>query len=407
MVYVLIHCAAKVKGVTRSVMIILARVIAALSIATVAHAFAGDDPARQSQQDTVRLNATLVEVPATVTDRAGRFIADLAQGDFAVFEDGKRQDISLFTAIKQPFHAVLVLDTSNSAEDRLRAIQNLALEFAREARPEDRLMVVSFDNEVRQLTDFTSSYDEIEKAVRGTESGFGKLFYEAVTRALENLKDVEGRRAVILFSDGVDMRSIEATSESATRMAEETEAVIYAVRFDTRWWIEAGARRQKQERPESKVPFSVDGRIPLPPDFGGPDPQPTGFPPVRAPRIEIGGERRGPPVTIIDGNSRRTIQTAPPDEITRTLDKMYGEADGFLQAISSRTGGLVFRAETFDDTRSAFKAIADELRNQYMVGYYSTNERRDGKYRKIKVEVARKGAQVRARSGYRPEAGRQ
>jgi VWFA-related protein len=268
-------------------------------------------------------------------------------------------------------------------------------------------MVISFDNEVRQLTDFTSSYDEIEKAVRGTESGFGKLFYEAVTRALENLKDVEGRRAVILFSDGIDMRSIEATSASATRMAEETEAVIYAVRFDTRWWIEADARRQQQERPESKVPFSVDGRIPLPPDFGGPDPQPTGFPPVRAPRIEIGGERRNPPVTIIDGNSRRTIQTAPPDEITRTLDKMYGEADSFLQSISSRTGGLVFRAETFDDTRSAFKAIADELRNQYMVGYYSANERRDGKYRKIKVEVARKGVQVRARSGYRPEAARQ
>jgi VWFA-related protein len=375
-------------------------------MAAVAHAFAGDDPAKQSQQDTVRLKATLVEVPATVTDRAGKFIGDLAQGDFAVFEDGKRQDISLFTAIKQPFHAVLVLDTSNSAEDRLRAIQNLALEFAREARPDDRLMVISFDNEVRQLTDFTSSYDEIEKVVRGTESGFGKLFYEAVTRALEKLKDVEGRRAVILFSDGIDMRSIEATSASATRMAEETEAVIYAVRFDTRWWIEADARRQQQERPESKVPFSVDGRIPLPPDFGGPDPQPTGFPPVRAPRIEIGGERRNPPITIIDGNSRRTIQTAPPDQITRTLDQMYGEADSFLQAISSRTGGLVFRAETFDDTRSAFKAIADELRNQYLVGYYSANERRDGKYRKIKVEVARKDAQVRARAGYRPEAGR-
>jgi VWFA-related protein len=390
---------------------ILSRIITALStrrvvvfavlIAMAAHAFAGNNRATQSQQDSIRLNATLVEVPATVTDRAGKFIADLSRDDFAVFEDGKRQDISLFTAVKQPFHAVLVLDTSNSAEDRLRAIQNLALEFAREARPDDRLMVISFDNEVRQLTDFTSSYDEIEKAVRGTESGFGKLFYEAVTRALEQLKDVEGRRAVILFSDGIDMRSIDASSESATRMAEEMGAVIYAVRFETRWWVETEARRQQQQRQESKAPFSVDGRIPLPPDFGGPDPTPTGFPPVRAPKIEIGGAPPSPPVTISDGHSRRTIPTPPPDEITRTLDKMYGEAEGFLQTISKRTGGLVFRAETFDDTRSAFKAIADELRNQYLIGYYPANERRDGKYRKIKVEVARKGAQVRARAGYR------
>ncbi|HET9531905.1 MAG TPA: VWA domain-containing protein [Blastocatellia bacterium] len=396
---------------------ILAKVITSLSsrqrviiLAVIAVAVSAPDARSQqnrSEQDSIRLNATLVEVPAIVTDRTGKFVADLARGDFAIFEDGKRQEVALFTAVKQPFTAVLVLDTSNSAEDRLRAIQNLALEFAREARPDDRLMVISFDNEVRRLTDFTSSYAEIEEAVKSAESGFGKLFYEAVTTALEQLKDVEGRRAVILFTDGIDMRSIEATSESALRKAEEMGAVIYAVRFETRWWVESEARRQQKEQPESKVPFSVDGRIPLPPDFGGPDPAPAGFPPVRAPRIEIGTSRPSPPVTIIDGNNRRTIQTAPPDKITENLDKLYGEADAFLQTISSKTGGLVFRAETFDNTRSAFHAIAEELRNQYLIGYYPSNERNDGKYRKIKVEVARKDAQVRARPGYRPEASRQ
>jgi Ca-activated chloride channel family protein len=107
-------------------------------------------------QEAVKLNATLIQIPAVVLDRAGRFIADLGQTDFQVFEDGKRQEVSFFSAIKQPFNAVLVLDTSNSAEDRLRAIQQTATGFTKELTAEDQMMVISFDNEVRQLTDFTS-----------------------------------------------------------------------------------------------------------------------------------------------------------------------------------------------------------------------------------------------------------
>jgi VWFA-related protein len=356
----------------------------------------------REQEEDLKLSSTLVQVPTVVTDRAGRFITDLAKNEFVVFEDGKRQEVSIFTAIKQPFNAVLVLDTSNSAEDRLRAIQNVAAGFARETGSDDRMMVISFDNEVRQLTDFTSDRQEIEAAIKGTGAGFGKLLYEAVVRALEQLREREGRRAVILLTDGVDMRSIEATAESTLRLAEETGAVVYIVRFDTRWWIESEARRQKSAEPQSNVPFSIDGRIPLPPDFGGPDVTPTGLPKVRGPRIEV-GSRTSPRVTVIDGpNAKpRTINEPPPDEITVNLDKLYGEADKFLQTISSRTAGRLFKAETFDDTRSAFAAIADELRNLYMIGYYPATERRDGKYRKIKVEVARKEVQVRARPGYR------
>jgi VWFA-related protein len=80
---------------------------------------------------------------------------------------------------------------------------------------------------------------------------------------------------------------------------------------------------------------------------------------------------------------------------------MYGEAEKFSQTITSRTAGRLFQAETFDGTRAAFAAIADELRNLYLIGYYPAADRRDGKYRKIKVEVARKDAKVRARPGYR------
>ncbi len=373
-------------------------------LATVALASSPQGQQKPSEEQPVRLNATLVQVPAVVTDRSGKFVTDLSRGDFTVSEDGKRQEISFFAAVKQPFSAVLVLDTSNSAQDRLKAIQRAAVDFTSQLRPGDRMMVISFDNEVRSLTGFTQDRTELEHAIKSTESGFGKLLYEAVARALDQLKDVEGRRAVILFSDGVDMRSIEATVESNTRTAEAIGAVIYVVRFDTRWWIEADARRQEIEHPKRKTPFDVDGRIPLPPDFGGPDPTPTGIPKPNAPRIEVGQRPRPPVVYNPDRTGTRTQQTPgtePPDQITSTLDKLYGEADSYLQTITARTGGRLYLADSFDDTRAAFTAIADELRNQYLIGYYPTNGRRDGKYHKIKLESARKGVEVRARPGYR------
>ncbi len=395
-----------------------------ISLAITLSAFAShqspqDEQKNDKDQDSVRLSATLVQVPAIVTDRAGKLVTDLTQKDFTVYEDGKQQQVAMFATVKQPFNAVLLLDTSNSAQDRLRAIQSTAASFTHHLEPKDQMMVISFDNEVRQLTDFTNDAKELEAAIRGTESGFGKLLYEAVTRALEQLREREGRRAVILFSDGVDMRSIEATVESTTRMAEEIGAVIYVVRFDTRWWLEAEARSHEAERAKSNLPGNIDGRIPLPPEFGGPEvPSNPEIPAPKAPRIEIGGggvevgsPRRQPPVVYDPGNvntpTRRVPEPEMSDPLTKNLNKLYGEANAYLQTLTSRTGGRIFEAETFETTRSAFARIADEMRNLYLLGYYPATNRRDNKYHKIKLEVARKEVQVRARTGYRAEGGKQ
>jgi len=387
--------------------------VASISPAFALRQSAQTQQSRDDDKDAVRLGATLVQVPAIVTNQTGKFVGDLTKTDFTLYEDGKRQEVSVFAAVKQSFHAVLVLDTSNSSQDRLRAIQTTAIGFTRQLGTDDRMMVISFDNEVRQLTDFIADGKELETTIRGTESGFGKLLYEAVTRALEQLRDQEGRRAVILFSDGVDMRSIEATAESTSRLAEEIGAVIYVVHFDTRWWTEAEARKNEVEHPKSKTPFNIDGRIPLPPDFGGPDvPNNPEIPTPQSPRItvgsgnvEVGSPRNRPPV-IYDPNDQRsrTMQLPTADEgdpISKNLDKLYGEADTLMQTLTQRTGGRIFEASTFDNTRSAFATIADELRNLYMLGYYPPTTRKDGKFHKLKVEVARKGIQVRARQGYR------
>src|SRR5262249_14493762 len=139
------------------------------AVALVASRGAAQEPQKQDDDQAVRLNSTLVQVPAIVTDHAGKFITDLTKADFSVFEDGKRQEVALFTTIKQPFNAVLVLDTSNSAEDRLRAIQETATTFTRQLSTDDRMKVISFDNEVRELTEFTQDQKELQSAIRGAE----------------------------------------------------------------------------------------------------------------------------------------------------------------------------------------------------------------------------------------------
>jgi VWFA-related protein len=381
----------------------LAVVLLALAPATASFQDRNQQP---NDQKPIIVNATLVQVPALVTDKNGKFVTGLSREDFTLSEDGKRQEISLFAPINQAFNCVLVLDTSNSAEDRLGAIRSTAVSLTRQLGPEDRMMVLTFDNEVRELTDLSANKAELEAAIRGAETGFGKLLYEAVTHALERLKVVEGRRAVVLFSDGIDMRSIEATAESSVRLAEEIGAVIYCVKFDTRWWIEAEARRQEIEHPRSKTPGHVDGRIPVPPEMGGPDVDVNGFPKPNSPKIEV-GPRPSPPVVVNPGRDRqppRTPSSDSSDQVGQTLDKLYGEADSYLQTLASRTGGRMLAAETLESSRSAFAEIAEELRNQYLVGYYATHDKFDGKYHKIKLEVSRKGAQVRARLGYRSPA---
>lgn len=382
-------------------------VVLPLAVASASASFQ-DRNQQAEDQKPITVAATLVQVPAVVTDKNGKFVTGLSREDFTVSEDGKRQEISHFAPINQPFNCVLVLDTSNSTEDRLGAIRSTAVSFTRQSGPEDRMMILTFDNEVRELTDLTANKPELEAAIRGAETGFGKLLYEAVTRALERLKDVEGRRAVVLFSDGVDMRSIEATAESSVQLAEQIGAVIYCVKFDTRWWIEAEARRQEIEHPRSKTLGNIDGRIPVPPEMGGPEVDVDGFPKPNSPRIEV-GSGRNPPVVTDPGRGRQSSRipsSDPSDQIGHTLDKLYGEADGYLQTLASRTGGRMLAAETLESSRSAFSAIAEELRSQYLVGYYATHSKRDGKYHKIKLEVARKGVQVRARLGYRSPAGK-
>ncbi|HWT01648.1 MAG TPA: VWA domain-containing protein, partial [Pyrinomonadaceae bacterium] len=193
-----------------------------------------NEPEEVDEGDVVRVNTTLVSIPVTVMDRNGRFIPNLSQQDFRIYEDGVEQQVAYFASVEKPFTVALVIDTSASTRFRMEEIQDAAMAFVNQLRQDDRVIVVSFDEEVRVLAQATNDRARLRDAIRRTRTGGGTKLYDAVDLVINRLLSREqGRKAVVLFTDGVDTTSTRANYQSNVRDAEELDALIYPVQYDT------------------------------------------------------------------------------------------------------------------------------------------------------------------------------
>ncbi len=184
--------------------------------------------AQQDDDDVVRVNSDLVVLNATVTDRAGAYVHKLRRQDFRVFEDGREQQISLFSVEETPFAAAILLDTSGSMETRMTLARAAAIRFLEGLREDDVASVYHFDSEVEQLQDFSASRDLPPLAFGLKSKGMTEL-NDAVTRAAKDLSArPEKRRAIIILSDGMDTKS-SATADKALNAALAANATIYTV----------------------------------------------------------------------------------------------------------------------------------------------------------------------------------
>ena len=185
-------------------------------------------------EETIRVETNLVTIPVAVTDRSGFYITDLRQADFKIFEDGAEQEVAYFGASDKPFTVVLMIDVSPSTAYKIEEIQAAALAFVRQLKPQDRVMVIQFDESVKVLTEVTSDHDKINKAINRTDFGDGTSIYEAVDFSLhKRLDKIEGRKAIVLFTDGVDTSSEKASFEGTVRDAEESEAAVFPIYYNT------------------------------------------------------------------------------------------------------------------------------------------------------------------------------
>ncbi len=295
--------------------------------------------------DVIKIEATLVNIPVSIYNKNGLYVSGLRREQFKIYENGEEQEIAYFGTDDKPVTVVLLLDTSPSTEYRIDDIRSAAAAFVRELNPEDSVMVVEFDANVHVLTEPTKDREKIYKAIRRADFGGGTSLYEAVEFALtKRLNRIEGRKAIVLFTDGVDTTSSGASYGENLEDAEESDAVIFPIYYNT----------------------FLDNRT------GGvmsPFPIPTGGILNRAPK-----------------------GTRPED---------YALGKQYLEDIAAYTGGRVYNAGGSSmGLQSTFEAIAEELKRQYNIGYYPAEEGNPGDRKQIKVRVYRPNLVVRARDSY-------
>src|SRR5215211_5831382 len=143
--------------------------------------------------ETLKTDTDLVTVPLIANDSNGTYVTDLRQEEFTILEDNVPQQIAFFGKVAAPFHVVLMLDTSSSTQDKLKQIQQAAVVFVEQLQPADRVKVISFDDKVKDLNEFTSNRETLRSAIYSTRSGDGTKVYDAVELALNTIRKIRGR----------------------------------------------------------------------------------------------------------------------------------------------------------------------------------------------------------------------
>jgi Ca-activated chloride channel family protein len=306
-----------------------------------------DDTASVSEDDEViRVGTELVTVPVSVYERSGVYVSGLRRSDFRIYENGSEQEIAYFGTTEVPFTVVLLVDVSGSTDQKIKQIQSAALSFIQNLKPTDRVSIVEFASGIDTLCDFTTDRAVLEKAISKLNSGGGTALYSAVEDVLKKkFRDVQSRKAVVLFTDGVDTSGRDSGYEKSLALAEESDAAVYSVYYNT--------------------------------------------------YLEMRGINTGQgPMSGIPNISR-----APNVPGMRPEDYARGRA--YLEELARITGAKMFRSDsTNGGLNAAFAGIADELGNQYSIGYYPKNSGGTGERKQIKVRVARPNVGVRARDSY-------
>ena len=291
------------------------------------------------ENDVVRVSTSLITVPTEVSDRNGRYIGNLKKEDFLIFENGVEQQLAYFASVEQPFTVALLLDVSGSTQAKLQAIRTAANTFIKRLRPNDRLLLVSFDGKINVLTEAVTLTDLRKTKLRLDAINDGTLLYDAVGFVLnQRLAQLPGRKAIVLMTDGVDNGSKKASLRQNLRDAEEANVIIYTVQYNT---------------------------LPQLPE-----------------RLS----------QIVNPKAREHVRAK--------MIKDYSIGANYMQSLAEKTGGRMYRADDLADVPAAFSAITDELGRQYSLGYYPKGQVLPGERRDIRVKTKVPNLVVRARESY-------
>ena len=336
------------------------RAVVVFFVCLIAGAFATAD---QQPPATFSSANRTVAVYATVTEPGGRLVPDLDRDKFSIDDNNKRQELTLFANEVQPITVVILLDRSGSMRANFELVEQAAEEFVKVMLPADKARIGSFASRIQvDPQDFTSDHDELVKILRTELQPEGPTpLWNAVNVGITALLHQQGRRVVLVFTDGVDspmnMSANNSTLKDVMKRAEEENVMVYAIGL-------AGAN-----------PFSSGGGVPRAPTRGG-----SGGFPGHGGWGGRGGWGGG-------GGGRgfgRPMFNDKPDE--------------GLPKIAEATGGGYFELTSTNDLAATFTRVAEELHHQYALGFTPTVL--DGKMHTLQVRVAPPNMTVRARRSY-------
>ena len=288
----------------------------------------------------------LVSVFATVTDPEGHLISDLKESDFQIFDNGKRQAITQFSAEVQPVTVVVMLDRSGSVAPEADWVREAAGEFVKRLLPADRARIGNFATEIRlSPPSFTNDHAELMSVLRDDLQNVGPSpIWTAVDRSITALLPERGRRVVLLMSDGVDapMRS---------QVKTDVRDVMYRAQYDEIMVYTIGVPTQEVSA-QSTIHADRSGRL-----------------------------------------TPKTVYTTK-----------QGKPDPNLKLLAAESGGGYFELDPMVSAATLFARVADELHRQYWIGFAAGQL--DRKVHKLEVKVLRPGLAVRARRSYVADPGR-
>ena len=361
-------------------------------------ALPGLGPSMQAQDSaaTIAVDVKVVTLPVTVRDKHGKIVRDLTKDDFTLQEDGRPQTIRYFSQeANLPLTLGLLVDTSRSQTNVLDAERNASRGFLDQmlVQEKDKAFLIHFDREVELLQDLTSSREKLQAALEllktpsdrdrskdpndsgdsrsgsGSHHGDGTQLYDAVFLASNELmKKHQGRKALVILSDGVD-RGSKTSLESAIESAQRTDTVVYSIYF---------ADSHREDRNEGQRRGGGMGR-----GGGGWPGGGGGWPGGGGGWPGGGGGGRGGP-----GGGQRH-----PEE-PRTDGKKI------LERISRETGGRFFEVSKKESVGEIYTSIVEELRTQYSMGYTPDKDSAASGYHHVTLAVKRKDLTVQTREGY-------
>jgi Ca-activated chloride channel family protein len=320
----------------------------------------------------LKVDVALVNVVATVTDGRGRYVAGLSQEDFILEEDGEPQQISHFTYSDDvPVSMGIVLDASGSMERKISTATSAVERFTRMIHEDDDIFLMTFADTPRLRQDFTDDRQAFAAALRQLRVAGGTALYDALAEGLRKVRTGKhSKKAILLITDGQDTSSYLDFDRAASHVR-ESEILVYALGIAPSF-------------------EAMSERVPVP---TGPR---TGPSTRRRPRINIPGIPGIPDWPFELQQRRRPAPGSQAGMDTVDMDVL----NAFADASGGKAWLLSSNTDRNNRMQDALDEIADELRNQYSIGYYPPHPLKDGKWHRIEIRTTNPRYNVRARKDY-------